>query len=143
MESVELYLVVERARFGSRIETTLILPAELEDVRVPSLLLQPLVENAVKHGVARRDGTCSITVQAETDSMMVRISVMDDGPGFPQEPMEQILARGHGLRNIRERLRLVYGGDADMSFRNDGVILSLPIHIVETEEPRVDHLLHR
>jgi LytS/YehU family sensor histidine kinase len=103
-----LYLDIERTRFPERLQVAIDLPRELEGVPVPALILQPLVENAIKHGVARSLRPVRLTLRARADSGTLRLSVEDDGqPAAPP-------ANGHGvgLRNVRERLATRFDGAA-------------------------------
>jgi signal transduction histidine kinase len=107
LEFVRRYLTIEQARFGERLRVVSdVSPAALQ-VPVPGLLLQPLVENAVGHGVAtlRRGGTVRIAARVESDALVVEVS--DDGRGLP--PHGDPIRPGHGLDNVRQRLATLYG----------------------------------
>jgi two-component system, LytTR family, sensor kinase len=112
---LEGYLEIERARFGSRLAARVDAPPSLADALVPSFLLQPLVENAVRHGVARHPGPGAVTVRAFADDGRLRLEVRDTGPGFPAEG----LGEGVGLTNTRARLAQLYGDDARLELSND------------------------
>jgi two-component system, LytTR family, sensor kinase len=87
----------------------------LDNARLPSLILQPILENAIKYAITPRAEGGSITVSARRDGKLLRIVVEDDGPGLPvSEPRR----RGVGLANARERLELIYGTDAGLTARN-------------------------
>ena len=119
LRSIDRYLLLERARFGDRLTVTLRIAPEVLPVAVPYLCLQPLVENAVKHGLAAGRGTVSIV--AEDLGAECAISVEDDGAGSDPERVRAVLAGtagpdegGHdsmGLGNVDARLRAVYGDD--------------------------------
>jgi two-component system LytT family sensor kinase len=121
LDIVESYLAIEHERFQERLTVLIDVPAELRHARIPPLLLQPLVENAVKHGIApMRNGGC-VTVRAARDAMLdddagfLRLYVVDTGAGRSAEPDR---ARdGVGLSNIEERLRHYFGAAAAMSIR--------------------------
>jgi len=110
---VDIYLDLERARFGERFRVTLRVAPEVLSVELPSLILQPLVENALRHGLEpARSGTLRITAE-DRDAEAV-ISVDDDGVGVDPGRMRRILSGtggedGVGLRNVDERLRAVFG----------------------------------
>jgi two-component system, LytTR family, sensor kinase len=105
LDFVQRYLDIEQVRFGERLRLDVAVGSDAHDAMVPVLLLQPLVENAVKHGVAAREEGGRIAVRAERDGATLRIVVSDDGPG-PGAPGG---GRGIGLANTRERLRTLYG----------------------------------
>src|SRR5262249_32131148 len=96
------YLALEQIRFADRLDVSLEGDPSLAPLRVPSLLLQPLVENAVRHGIACRPGAGRIEICARREGPRLELEVRDDGPGpSPQPPF---LAAGIGIRNTRERL---------------------------------------
>ena len=107
LELVEMYLDIQRARMGDRLTTRVSAEPETLDAQVPTLLLQPLVENAIRHGVAARPGPTLIEVRAQRDGNLLVIDVEDDGPGPPD-----CIAPGHGLENTRMRLAAAYGPSA-------------------------------
>ncbi len=108
LEFVQRYLTVERARFGERLRVVREVDERALSAPVPGLILQPLVENAVGHGIAplRRGGTVRITAKVEGGDL--RVEVADDGAGLQSEAAECI-REGHGLANVRQRLMTLYG----------------------------------
>ena len=105
---VDDYLEIEQARFGERLRVTRQIAPEALFVPVPSLILQPLVENAVRHGQGS-DGSIDLTLRVQRHDDVVVIAIADQGPGMP--PDRQIGEYpGHGLRNVDTRLRKTYGG---------------------------------
>jgi sensor histidine kinase YesM len=104
---VDGYLEIERARFGERLHVTREVAPQALPVPVPSLILQPLVENAIRHGRGA-DGSVDLTIRAQLQDDAVLVAIADQGPGMPsdhkvgEDP-------GHGLRNVDERLRKTYG----------------------------------
>jgi LytS/YehU family sensor histidine kinase len=107
------YLAIERARLGDdRLEVVVELPSELAPCRVPPLLLQPLVENAVKHGVARRDGAGRVRLSARTEADALILEVEDEANGEPLPPMES--GSGIALDTLRRRLSRRYGERASL-----------------------------
>ncbi|MFI5310081.1 MAG: sensor histidine kinase [Gemmatimonadales bacterium] len=129
----ERYLGIQRARFGSRLTTTLRIQPEALRARVPSMLLQPLLENAIRHGIAPRcEGGC-LEVEACVEGRTIRVFVRDDGVGLPGD----VTARrgsGIGLRNTLLRLKQLYGVRASLEMRRrvpagTEVAVSLPLTI--------------
>lgn len=110
---LELYTGIERVRFSDRLRLEVSVQPGAESARVPHLLLQPLVENAIRHGIAARPGPGCITVTAAAMDGALRISVADDGPG--PDGCEGSAGNGVGLANTRARLAALYG--ARHSFR--------------------------
>jgi len=106
-----LYLNIEAARFGERLTIQCDMQDDVGDCLVPSLLLQPIVENAIKHGVARKPTPGWIRIASETDDGRLRFIVEDDGPGMAAREEAH---GGVGLRNTRERLAAIYGEAASM-----------------------------
>ena len=121
LRSIDRYLLLEKARFGERLQVVLRVAPEVLSVTVPFLCLQPLVENAVQHGLERGRGSGTVTVVAEDDGALCRITVEDDGAGSDPDRVRAVLAGtaeagsdGHvsiGLGNVDARLRAVYGDD--------------------------------
>ena len=127
LRSVELYLTIEQARFRDRLQVTLAVPETLLAARIPSLTLQPLVENAVKHGAQHTVSGCTVTIEAHEQEGGVYLRVMDTGPGFDTLAEAEVLARGTGLVNVRERLRLVFGAGAGLRLQPQGVAIHFPL----------------
>ncbi len=107
---LEAYLDIQRLRFENRIAFEVTVPNEALDLRVPNLVLQPLVENALQHGLTRRPGSGSLTVRAYQRAASLCLEVEDDGVGLP-EPLQE----GVGLTNTRARLRTRHGDAARLS----------------------------
>jgi signal transduction histidine kinase len=114
LEFLEKYLEIEKIRFGDRLSVDFLVAPEALLARVPNLLLQPLVENAVRHGVgARREGG-RVEIRAARENGMLELAVTDDGAGLPEEgPHERI-----GLSNTRARLEQLYGARHRFELRN-------------------------
>jgi two-component system, LytTR family, sensor kinase len=113
---VESYLELERARFGDRLAVTLRVAPETLSVRVPSLVLQPLVENAIRHGLERRSGSSLLQIVAADGGHEAVVTVEDDGAGADPRHLHDILSGRRvtdsvGLRNVDERLRATFGSD--------------------------------
>jgi len=115
LRSIDRYLLLERARFGERLQLSLTIAPEVLSTIVPFLSLQPLVENAVRHGLESRAGTGTITIKAYEEGGDAVVSVEDDGVGMDPERLRALLAGQDGggnhvgLRNVDLRLRQVYG----------------------------------
>jgi len=107
---VERYLGVERMRFQDRLQVTVDVAPDALDAAVPNLLLQPLVENALKHGIAPRAAGGRVTVRARVDGGVLQLEVADDGAGLAATATSG--AAGLGLANTRARLDRLYGGAA-------------------------------
>ncbi len=138
---VRTYLTLEQARFGDRLHIDLDVDPQVLGVEVPVLVIQPLIENAVKHGVTADVGRGRVALRARVDplSRVVEVTVRDDGVGMDADRLADVMAgrargeeQGVGLSNIRERLELLYGGQHEMHVRSapgDGtsVRLRLPM----------------
>lgn len=129
MESVEIYLAIERARFGERLEVSIDVPEELRRTEVPSLILQPLVENAIKHGMQQTLDRCRIEVRAQRDGDQVKIRVTDTGPGFSSTDLETALGKGTGLGNVRARLLHLFGDGSSLRILPQGVEIGFPLRL--------------
>ena len=108
------YLRIERARFGERLCVAWDVDPRSLSARVPGLILQPLIENAVGHGLAPRARGGRLHVSTAVDGPTLRIDVVDDGVGLSAEA-EHLIRDGHGLDNIARRLEACYGGGASLS----------------------------
>lgn len=114
LRSIDSYLKLERARFGDRLRVTLQVAPEVLSTVIPFLSMQPLVENAVRHGLEAKEGGGRITITAQDAGAFADITVEDDGVGIDPERLAEVLAGGPpgehvGLRNVDARLRQVYG----------------------------------
>ncbi len=108
LDFVRGYLDIERARFGERLEVVWEVDPEARSVAVPGLLLQPLVENAVGHGIAPRSRGGTLRIRARLEGERLRVEVEDDGPGLT--PGRAALLEGHGLENVKRRIETAYAG---------------------------------
>ncbi|MFJ9566643.1 sensor histidine kinase [Streptomyces fuscichromogenes] len=117
LHAIDHYLALVRARFGDRLTVTLQIAPEVLPVTLPFLCLQPLVENAVKHGLEGKTGTCRIQITAQDEGAQALVVIEDDGAGMDPVLLRRILAGetspsgGIGLSNVDDRLRQVYGDD--------------------------------
>jgi two-component system, LytTR family, sensor kinase len=124
------YLDIQKIRFADRLQFSVEVPADLFSARVPILILQPMVENAVKHGVAKRVQGGSIRIAATSANGTLMLTVYNDGPGLPSSWEES--HRGVGISNVHTRLKNLYGNSFEFHLRNcssHGVeaSLSLPL----------------
>jgi two-component system, LytTR family, sensor kinase len=119
LESVDEYLDIEVVRFGSTLRVKKDIAADTLDLIVPSMILQPLVENAIKHGLARKIGPGSLTLRATRAGGRAVIEVEDDGMGFLLERLDQPMSSGIGLANVRERLRVIYGASCQLALSSE------------------------
>jgi hypothetical protein len=108
IEALDLYLGTERLRFGERLRLEYAIDGPALDALVPSLLLQPLLENSLKYAISSREQGGSIRIEGRTRGAMLEVSVIDDGPGL-RDGAPAGERRGVGLRNTRERLAVLYG----------------------------------
>ena len=132
LDFLECYLAIEKIRFQDRLSTRFRIRSEVLDARIPNLLLQPLVENAIRHGIARdhRAGRLEVSASHERGRLLLRVT--DDGPGLPPGPVTE----GIGLTNTRERLRHLFGGAYTMDYGNapgGGFCVSLTLPLVSPE----------
>jgi len=122
---LENYLEIEQARFGDRLGYRILVPDPVLEARVPTLILQPLVENALRHGLATRAGPGRVEIEAQRHGDVLRLSVRDDGRGLPPATTERV-----GLANTRARLRLLYADRQRFDVRNadaGGVIAEIEL----------------
>ncbi|MBO0797711.1 MAG: histidine kinase [Blastocatellia bacterium] len=128
LDALERYLEIEQIRFQDRLTVKLAVAPETLDASVPNLILQPLVENAVRHGIAPRSTAGRIEIRAERHDVMIELQVIDDGPGLLAG--EEQFKEGIGLANTRARLRQLYGDEHRIEIRDaeaGGLIVSLSI----------------
>ena len=109
LESIDEYLDIEVVRFGPKLLVRKEIGDDTLDVIVPSMILQPLVENSIKHGLSRKVGAGSILIRSRRENGRVVIEVEDDGMGFLMDALEAPMSSGIGLTNVRERLHVIYG----------------------------------
>jgi hypothetical protein len=130
VEYLQRYVDIQQVRFGERLHVSVDIPTDLLDVQVPDLLLQPLVENAIKHGISQRTAGGQVRVAGERKNGSLYLSVYNDGPSCPRD--WETTSGGVGLANLRTRLRILHGDAADLSMTPAGlqgvqVIVTLPV----------------
>ncbi|MFN3560275.1 MAG: sensor histidine kinase [Chloroherpetonaceae bacterium] len=127
LESVKLYLSIEKARFRERLHTSIDVPPHLLNASVPSLLLQPLVENAIKHGANKVEGDFFMHLSATEKDNRIEFIVHDSGNGFDLSLGEAMFKKGTGLQNVRERLSLLFPRNSELIIEKHAVVLHFPI----------------
>lgn len=136
IDFLDKFVQIEQTRLGDRLSVTFDIDSDTLDALVPALILQPLVENAVKYGVAPRSDPGSVSISGQRDGDMLVLSVTDDGPG-PSEPALAALSTGIGLSNTRARLSHQYGARYRFEFkRHQGgftVLVAFPFRTVAAQ----------
>jgi two-component system LytT family sensor kinase len=139
IDLIEAYLDIERARFEDRLRVAIDVPLRLRDIRVPPLVVQPLVENAVKHGIAPKGSGGDVSIVAGVDdrsgARQLIIVVRDTGVGASAAELEGGRTRGVGLRNVERRLEAQYGHSASLSVHSvagQGTTVEMRIPIVRS-----------
>jgi LytS/YehU family sensor histidine kinase len=117
LEYLHRYLAIQQMRFLERLRVNIEIPAELLPALVPSLMLQPLVENAIKHGIAKRALGGCIHITASLTKGNLNLTICNDGP--PLRPDWETSSRGIGLANLRSRMQLLYGSAFELALRDD------------------------
>ena len=135
LELVRQYVAIEEARFADRLTVTIETDASLNHAALPGFALQHLVENAIRHGVARRPGAGTVLVRARRSGDMLELTVTDDGAGLNDSIP---IPSGHGIENTRERLRVLYRdrGSLTVAPRAEGgtvATLRIPFHEIALE----------
>jgi hypothetical protein len=126
MRIVTDYLDIEKTRFGDRLRYAIDVPVELEDLEVPPMAVQTLVENSIKHAISRSRGGGEVRIAARIVGDRFEVQVSDDGPGFDESDVKE----GHGLHSLRARLASVFAEDAALRLSSEAgrttVTISLP-----------------
>lgn len=124
LEIVKAYLAIEQMRFGNRLDFTIDILPELMNIKIPRFLLQPIVENAIKHGISQLLENGKIEIKIEQKGDLVQFTIHDNGPAFKEE-----VGGGYGLRSIKDKLNLFYGEKAALQIQNNeykAVCITLP-----------------
>ena len=119
LESIDEYLDIEAIRFGPQLRVEKQISPDTLDVIVPSMILQPLVENSIKHGLARKVGGGRITIKTTLRGGNAVLEVHDDGVGMTGERLERAMGDGIGLSNVNERLRTIYGAGYQLKLSSE------------------------
>ncbi len=139
LEFLQRYLAIEQMRFGSRLRFSVEAAPEILDAAVPQLILQPIVENAVRHGIAPYGCGGEIAVRAVRDNQRLLLTVQDSGPGMPDDQILVPAGSGLGLSNTRARLSQLYETAQHLALENLSgggfrVQIELPYHISKDQD---------
>ncbi len=142
LDFIGIYFGIERQRFGGRLQLEQSVPDELRNALVPALLLQPLVENAIRHGIEPQRGPGLVSIEAKQDGLDLHLIVRDNGRGLPDGDSSHPERLGIGLTNTHARLQLLYGQNQHFSFgraepQGCRVDLRLPLHRKPMQLPSV------
>lgn len=116
LENIDAYLFIEKARFGDKINVVKDIDENLLNMYIPALLIQPIVENAVKHGILPKDNGGTVVIKIKDNNDFIRFSVEDDGEGIENEMLKKIVKEGYGtnmgigLHNVYERIQSIHRG---------------------------------
>lgn len=131
LEFVRSYLKIEERRFRDRLKVEFEVPEDLDGVMLPGLILQPIVENAIKHGIAKNVGGGKIHIKIERQELWFSVTVCNKTEIKPDLRPENLYVEGHALKNVRDRLEGIYGSALEFNFNYGGdhvcVSLRLPI----------------
>lgn len=114
LNAVRTYLEIEKVRFGDRLSFEIDCPPDLLNIQIPQLLIQPLVENAIKHGLSQITENGMIRIVVANEKAQLKIRIYDNGPAFPDGPLT-----GFGIQNTQERIALLYGAKATINWQNE------------------------
>lgn len=145
MEFVNIYLLLEKARFGRKLQVREEIPEDLWDAVIPRLSIQPLVENAVKHGITPKIGNGTVWITVEKIDSELQVQIKDDGAGIPLDRLRYVLlpgvgsGNGVGMANVHERLRGYYGKEYGLRIQSESgagtsVTMRLPLTLAEDKK---------
>ena len=131
VDFIRSYLAVERARFRDRLEIEIEVDPAADSLHIPAMVIQPIVENAIKHGTSQASTKGRVTLAIRRDVLLLRVEVTDNGPGFPPAFILDNTGSGHGLWNVAERLKGYYSDRGSLRWENNSmgscVILELDV----------------
>lgn len=147
LETTRKYLVVQKLRYGEKINYEIEMPKDTEDCMVPPLILQPLVENAIFHGLEAKSEAGTVIIESAFQGNNLLLTITDDGVGMDSETLEKVRASLHqtvikdahsiGMSNVHNRIRLNYGEDYGMSidsFQGMGTTITLLMPAIKQKE---------
>lgn len=147
IESLKLYLNIEKVRFEDRLTLCFDLDPPSLNARVPALLLQPIIENAMKYAIAESEEGGTLSIRSRVNGQRLLLEVTDTGPGFDAESNRE--GRGIGLRNVMERLQTLYGDDQQFTLSDNdptglkvSIVLPLQYACSEVAPARADKELN-
>jgi two-component system, LytTR family, sensor kinase len=138
LELLKTYVSIEELRFAGRLSFTFSIDPNILATPVPCMMLQPIVENGIRHGIGRRRGSGTIEVRARGIDERLEINIYDDGPGLPPG-FSEAAAEGIGIRNTRERLQHIFPGTSAMSIENNpagGVAVTINLPLPQRQETK-------
>jgi signal transduction histidine kinase len=135
IEFLDAYLRIEQARFGERLQVVFEVDPTAARIPIPAMTIQPLIENAIKHGVSACEGRGTVGLRAALEDGRLSVEVFDNGPGFPPNFSLQAPGESHGLRNVAERLRGYYGDSARLSWESGGNRTRVALTFPQTVAP--------
>jgi LytS/YehU family sensor histidine kinase len=144
LEFISAYISIEQKRFGERLRVEQSVPDELMKALVPALILQPLVENAIRHGIEPRRGPGLISIEAKQEDKHLHLVVRDNGRGLPGPDLNGSVRRSIGLANTQARLQGLYGQHQSFSFgkaepQGCRADIHLPFHLEPVHVPAVSN----
>jgi len=135
---IEDYLAIEMVRFGEKLRFESDINPDTLDLLVPSVLLQPLVENSIRHGLSSKLQGGTIRVRSHAERGRIRLAVEDDGVGISEAKLATLLEQGIGISNVNERLKVLFGNDYRLyvdSKPEGGTRIEIEIPELQTGEP--------
>ncbi len=138
MAAIKLYLDIEQVRFGDRLTLLFSIDPDVRKAKVPSLILQPLVENAIKYGISQCVKGGSIGISAHKDDGQLQLIVSDNGPGLDFSHGKSPKGSGVGIENCRERLKALYGTQQSLQLSAtppQGLTVTINLPFIQGETP--------
>ena len=136
IEHIREYLYIQKKRYGDKLNYSFDLDENIMDVRIPKIILQPIVENAIYHGIKEKDGNGHINIKSVQEDGFIKFIISDDGVGFDteklNEPSNRLKLSGVGIKNVDERLKLNYCDNCGVSIKSEkGIGTSVTLKIIK------------